>query len=61
MEKRKGTKFIKEFPLTERVVGMIEFNGAVFVATWNAVYKMIDEELIPLDIVIREETVEVLK
>jgi hypothetical protein len=43
------------FPDTERVVGIIEFDKRVLVATEKAVYEVVDGRLIPLEIEWREE------
>lgn len=46
-----GKRIVKEFPVEEPVVSMIQFNGQVFLATTRRVYKLVDEQFIPLDVV----------
>lgn len=55
-KQRSGTKTIKQFPADEPIVAMIEFQGTIFIATSKCVYKKIDDELHPLDIVEYQES-----
>ena len=49
MKPREGYKFVKSFEDDEKCVGIIEFRGEVIVATEKAVYRMVDEKLIPIE------------
>lgn len=39
MKKRDATQIIREFPASEPIVAMIEFNETIFVATSKSVYR----------------------
>lgn len=54
IQKRSGVKHIKTFPKDEMCVSMIEFRGDVFVATNKHVYKMIEERLHKLELIIED-------
>lgn len=51
VKKREGTKLIKEFPENEKAVGIVKFNNTIYVATERRVYMMIEDKLIPIEIV----------
>ena len=56
MVKRPGTKFIKEFPADNPIVSTAIFKDNLYVATQKMIYMLVDEKLVPLDIVEKELT-----
>ncbi len=52
--KRKGFKFIKEFPKLEPIVSMIEFKGRIIVATAKRIYELKEDKIIPIKIRIED-------
>ncbi len=50
IKKRKGFKFIKEFPKVEPIVSMINFKGKILVATTKKIYELKENKIIPIEI-----------
>ncbi len=46
-------KSIKEFDPDQSVVSMVEFKGQIYVATSFQVWRIVDDELVPLDFVVQ--------
>ena len=55
VQKREGVKFITELPDNEQCVGMLMFKDTMYVATCKGVYKMVGDNLEPVQFVVKEE------